>query len=147
MRPIEASYHISCDKAMLDIPFIHDWLSRESYWALNIPLAIVERSIQHSLCFGLYYQSAQVGFARVVSDFATFAYLADVFIIPDHRQKGLSKMLMREVMQHKDLQQLRRWMLATRDAHGLYQQFGFTALPLPERIMQFQQITGYAVST
>ncbi|MGB4776062.1 MAG: GNAT family N-acetyltransferase, partial [Daejeonella sp.] len=122
---------ISTDKSKLDISIIHNFLSTESYWAKNIPLEIVEKSIQNSLCFGVYHYSKQIGFARLITDYATFAYLADVFILPDYRRKGLSKLLMEEIKFHPDLQNLRRWLLGTADAHTLYQQFGFTPLARP----------------
>ena len=131
------TYDISTDPTRLDVALIHRWLSEQSYWAKGIPREIVERSIEGSLCFGIYHQTqGQVGFARVVSDKATFAYLADVFVLDAHRGQGLSKRLMQAVMDHPDLQGLRRWLLATWDAHGLYAQFGFVPLAKPERIME-----------
>lgn len=131
------TYDISADPTRLDVALIHRWLSEQSYWAKGVPREIVERSIEGSLCFGIYHQTqGQVGFARVVSDKATFAYLADVFVLDAHRGQGLSKRLMQAVMDHPDLQGLRRWLLATWDAHGLYAQFGFVPLAKPERIME-----------
>ena len=131
------TYDISADPTRLDVALIHRWLSEQSYWAKGVPREIVERSIEGSLCFGIYHQTqGQVGFARVVSDKATFAYLADVFVLDAHRGQGLSKRLMQAVMDHPDLQGLRRWLLATGDAHGLYAQFGFVPLAKPERIME-----------
>ena len=124
----QEGYRISTDPRLLSVHRIHQYLSTESYWAQQIPLAVVERSIAHSLCFGIYHLDEQVGFARVVTDRATFAYLADVFILDAHRGKGLSKWLMETIQSHPDLQGLRRWMLGTRDAHGLYEQFGWTVL-------------------
>lgn len=118
-------YRISTDKSQLQPDIIQSFLATESYWAKDIPKNIVEKGISNSLCFGVYENATQVGFARVISDFATFAYLCDVFIITEHRGKGLSKWLMEIVMQHPDLQNLRRWTLATRDAHELYRKFGF----------------------
>ena len=132
-------YTISTDKNLLDVGLIHRYLSEDSYWAKNIPKAVVEKAIGHSLCFGIYQETAQIGFARVITDRATFAYLADVFVLTGHRGKGLSKWLMEEIMAHPDLQGLRRFMLATSDAHGLYAQFGFKALDAPERIMQINR--------
>lgn len=129
-------YSISTDKARLDVAMIHRYLSTESYWALNIPREIVERSIENSLCFGVYLADAQVGFARVITDQATFAYLSDVFILPEHRGNGLSKQLMQTISDWPTLQGLRRWMLATNDAHALYAQFGFTTPDQPELLMQ-----------
>ena len=134
---------ISTDKTKLNIGVIHDYLSKESYWAKNIPLAIVKKSIKGSLCFGLYHKKVQVGFARVVTDHATFGYIADVFILNEYRGKGLSKWLMEVIMNHPNLQGLRRWMLATRDAHGLYAQFGFLPLDKPERIMGLRPFEEY----
>lgn len=115
---------------------IHQFLSQESYWAQNRALEQTKRAIENSLCFGLYHEEQQIGFARVVSDCATFAYLGDVFILKEFRGRGLSKWLMQTIVEHPDLQGLRRWLLATRDAHGLYEQFDFTALKLPERWME-----------
>lgn len=132
-------YSISTDKELLDMAVIHQYLSVESYWAKNIPLEVVKRSVEHSLCFGVYHHSTQIGFARVVTDKATFAYLADVFILPQHRGKGLSKWLVATIHAHPDLQGLRRWILGTKDAHGLYAQFGWQ--PLPEEIVpRFMQL-------
>lgn len=136
-------YTIDTDKSRLDIPLIHQFLSQQSYWAQNIPLEIVERSIANSLCFGVYLGDAQVGFARVISDQATFAYLADVFILPEHRGRGLSKLLMKTISDWPTLQGLRRWLLATNDAHKLYEQFGFAALDQPELIMHRKRGKSY----
>jgi len=127
-------YEISTDRSRLDVGLIHDFL-RSSYWAQGIPRAVVERSIQHSLCFGAFLGGRQVGFARVISDFASFAYVADVFVVPEHRGRGISKLLMRAIIEHPDLQGLRRILLATRDAHGLYAQFGFEPLAHPAHFM------------
>lgn len=116
---------ISTDKSKLDIDLIHEFLSCESYWAVGIPRGTVVRSIENSLCFGVYDNANQIGFARVISDFATYAYVADVFILEPYRERGLGKELMASIMAHPDLQGLRRWSLGTRDAQGLYAQFGF----------------------
>jgi GNAT superfamily N-acetyltransferase len=132
---IKDDFIISTDKAKLDVELIHHYLCHESYWAKNIPMPVVEKSIEGSFCFGIYHGSRQVGFARVITDHASFAYLADVFVIESYRGRGLSKWLMGTIMNHPDLQGLRRWLLATRDAHGLYAQFGFTPLDKPDRIM------------
>jgi GNAT superfamily N-acetyltransferase len=129
-------YEISTDTHRLNVEVIHNFLAEESYWAPGIPLGIVERAIQHSLCFGVYHHTAQVGFARVVTDKSTFALLADLFILRAHRGKGLSKWLMRCVVGHEDLQGLRRLLLLTSDAHGLYRQFGFQELGNPSRFME-----------
>ena len=128
-------YEITCDRTRLDIDAIHGFLS-QAYWSPGIPRALVERAMANSLCFGVFHQGQQVGFARVVTDKATFAYLADVYILPEHRGKGLSRRLMERVIQHPDLQGLRRFLLATRDAHALYAKFGFKPLAAPERIME-----------
>ena len=128
-------YLISTDKSLLDVDAVHQFLSQSSYWAENIAKSVVQKSIDHSLCFAVYHQNKLVGFARVISDFATFAYLADVFIVQGHRGKGLSKWLMQTIVEHPHLQGLRRFTLATRDAHGLYAQFGFTLFDKPERWM------------
>ena len=128
-------YQVSTDPARLDVELIHGFL-RESYWAEGIPRDIVARAIQNSLCFGAYSRNQQIAFARVVSDFATFAYLADVFVLAPWRGRGISKALMAEIVRHPDLQNLRRWLLGTKDAHGLYQRYGFTAPRFPERHME-----------
>jgi len=128
-------YLLTTDKSKIDVEIVHDFLSR-SYWAESIPLEIVQKSIDNSLCFAIYRNNKLIGFARVISDFATFAYLADVFILPGERGKGLSKWLIATIMDHPRLQGLRRFTLATRDAHGLYAQFGFTPFDKPERWMQ-----------
>jgi len=132
---IQNKYLISTDKSRIDIVMVHDFLSH-SYWAEKIPKDVVRQSIDNSLCFGVFKEKKQVGFARVITDFATFAYLADVFILPGHRGKGLSKWLMQVIIEYPKLQGLRRFTLATRDAHGLYTQFGFTPFDKPERWMQ-----------
>lgn len=124
----KGDYLISTDPGLLNIEIVHTYLSQESYWAKNIPRNVVEKSVANSLCFGMYYLEKQIGFARLITDKATFAYLADVFIIDEHRKKGLSKWLMEIIQVHPEVQGLRRWMLGTRDAHSLYEQFGWTAL-------------------
>ena len=128
-------YTISTERHRLDIAAIHRFLS-QSYWSPGIPVATVERAIANSICFGLFHDRQQVGFARVVTDTATFAYLADVYVLDAHRGRGLSKWLMEVIMRHDDLQGLRRFMLATRDAHGLYRQFGFVPLGKPSAMME-----------
>jgi GNAT superfamily N-acetyltransferase len=119
---------VSTDPSLLDIDVIHHYLSTGSYWAINIPRETVERSLQNSICFGVYHLQQQIGLSRVITDKATFAYLADVFILPEYRGKGLSKWMMEVIHAHPELQGLRRWMLGTKDAHGLYEQYGWTAL-------------------
>jgi GNAT superfamily N-acetyltransferase len=127
---------ISTDPARLDLDVIHNFLSN-CYWAKGVPREVVARSIEHALCFGVYDGSgAQVGFARVISDFATVAYVGDVFVLDSHRGQGRGKWLMECITQHPALQGLRRWILTTRDAHGLYQQVGFTPVKFPERYME-----------
>jgi GNAT superfamily N-acetyltransferase len=136
---------ISTDRARLDLDVIHTFLTN-CYWAKGIPREVVAKSIDHSLCFGIYDgRSAQVGFARVVSDFATVAYLGDVFVLESHRGHGLSKWMMECITQHPSLQGLRRWILLTRDAHGLYSQFGFTPVKAPERYMELHRADVYEI--
>jgi GNAT superfamily N-acetyltransferase len=132
----ESEIIISTDKKLLQINLIHEFLHEESYWAKDRTLEQTKRAIENSLCFGVYFETRQIGFARVVSDFATFAYIGDVFILQEFRRNGLSKLLMEAMLSHKDLQGLRRWVLATKDAHGLYEQFDFSGLRFPERWME-----------
>jgi GNAT superfamily N-acetyltransferase len=155
-------FMISTDKGKLDFKFIHNYLCFESYWAKNIPATVVEKSIDGSCCFGLFvkedsltsekvldssnnFLERRIGFARVVTDQATFGYLADVFIVEQYRGKGLSKWLMKTIMNYEALQGLRRWLLATKDAHGLYAKFGFSALDIPELFMGFKAFDEYPV--
>jgi len=137
--PIESrrgEFLISTDPARLDFEVIHGYLTT-SYWAKGIPRETVERAARNSLCFGVYTSSgSQIGFARIVSDFATFAYLADVFVLESHRGQGLGKFLMESIKQHPKLQGLRRWTLSTKDAHTLYAQYGFAPLQWPDRYME-----------
>ena len=135
-EPLLADYEISTDADRLDVEIIHTFLAQDSYWSRGIPRPIVERAIENSLCFGVYHRTGQVGFARIVTDRSTFALLADVFILEQHRGKGLSKWLMRCVVAHQDLQGLRRLLLLTSDAHGLYSQFGFEPIGSPSRFME-----------
>lgn len=128
-------YTFSTDKAKLNVDYIHHYLSVESYWAKNIPLHIIEKSIEGSLCYAVYYNDRQVGFARVITDSATYAYLADVFIDIEHRGKGLSKDLMRFILDSDYIKVIRRFMLATLDAHSLYAQFGFESQEGNKRLM------------
>ncbi|MES2734505.1 MAG: GNAT family N-acetyltransferase [Bacteroidota bacterium] len=137
LQSLPEGFTISTDKAPLDIEMIHQFLSH-SYWAKNIPIATVRQSIEHSLCFGVYHHGQQVGFARIISDFTTMAYLCDVFISESYRGRGLSKQLMVAIKAHPQLQDLRRWVLGTADAHGLYAQFGFVPLEYPERSMEIK---------
>jgi GNAT superfamily N-acetyltransferase len=130
------NYVISTDAARLDLAMIHKYLSGSAYWAMGRPLEMVRRSIENSLPFGVYEDGAQIGFARVVTDYATFAWLADVFVLPEFRGRGIGKWLIGVIMEHPRLPGLRRWILATKDAHGLYAQYGFTPLSAPERFME-----------
>ena len=130
------NFETSTDKRRLDIEMIHRFLSEESYWAKTRTLDQTRTAIENSLCFGMYLDDRQIGFARVVSDFATFAYIGDVFVLAEYRGSGLSKRLMETIIAHPKLQGLRRWVLATRDAHGLYEQFEFSSLRFPERWME-----------
>ena len=134
---MDAELEISTDAARLDIDLIHRFLET-SYWAKGRRRSVVERSIRNSLCFGAYLAGRQVAFARVVSDRAVFAYLMDVFVVPEFRGRGISKTLLRSVLSHPDLQNLRVFLLATRDAHDLYSQFGFRPLGRPERWMAIE---------
>ena len=127
---------VDTDPARLDRALVHRWLSQESYWAKGVPRAVVERAIDHSLCFGAYVGAAQVGFARMVTDRATFAYLADVFVLSEHRGNGYSQRIMDAILAHPDLQGLRRMLLATSDAHGLYAKNGFAPLAKPATFME-----------
>ncbi len=126
---------VTTDRSRLDLDVIHGFLTT-SYWARGIPRETVARSMEHSLCFGAFDEGRQIGFARVVSDHATFAYICDVFALESHRGSGVGKSLMAAIMSHPELQGLRRWTLFTRDAHGLYRQFGFGAAAHPERLME-----------
>ena len=134
---VRGGYRISTDASLLDVDMIHHYLAHESYWSAGIERATVERFLRHSLCFGVYALDGgprrQVGFARLVTDYTTFAWLADVFILDAYRGRGLGKWLVESILAHPDCQGLRRWMLATRDAHGLYTQYGFHALEKPDQ--------------
>lgn len=134
---------ISTSRERLDLDVVHGFLTK-CYWAKGIPREIVARSIEHALCCGIYNgEGAQVGFARVISDFATIAYVGDVFVLETHRGQGLGKWLMQCITQHPALQNLRRWILTTRDAHGLYSQVGFTPVKAPERFMELHRPNVY----
>ena len=127
---------ISTDTNKLDVDVIHRFLSESSYWASGMPRDLLERALENSLCFGAYDGDALVGFARVVTDYATFGYIADVFVLPPYRGQGIGKQLMQAMKNHPDLQRLRRWHLVTRDAHQLYASAGFRPLEVPERHME-----------
>jgi GNAT superfamily N-acetyltransferase len=135
MEIADKGFIFSDDKNKIDIAAVHHFLSTSSYWAMGIPIETVAKSVKNSLCFGIYKEQRQVGFARWVTDGATFAYLADVYVLEEFRGLGLSKSLMSLMMFHEELQGLRRYQLATRDAHTLYQQYGFKALEQPENSM------------
>jgi GNAT superfamily N-acetyltransferase len=130
---------ISTDKQKLNIDLIHSYLSRESYWAKDRDMEIVKTSIDNSLCFGVYLENKQIGFARVVSDYSVFAWIMDVFILEDYRGNGYGKNLMSAIMAHEKLQNLQRWGLGTEDAHGLYEQFGFKPLSKPQNMMEISK--------
>ena len=129
-------FTISTDSTRLDLTVIHDFLANQSYWVPGIPFRFVEISIEHSLNFGLYHEEKQIGFARLLTDYVRFAYLMDVFILEEYRGKGLGKWLMECVFNHPALQDVRRWMLATWDAHDLYARYGFEPLARPDRFME-----------
>jgi GNAT superfamily N-acetyltransferase len=130
------SLHISTDRADLDVALIHRFLSEQSSWAVGIPRAVLDRALDNSLCFGGFVDRRQVAFARVITDYATFANLVDVFVLPEYRGLGYSKLLMKAVIAHPSLKGLRRFTLATGDAHALYAQFGFTPPQRPESLME-----------
>lgn len=138
MQPVteqRGPFKISTDTTLLQRAVIHRYLAEDSYWAQGVPMEIVERSIANSLCFGIYHEGVQVGFARVITDRATYGYLADVFVLPAFRGQGLSKWLMEVILAHPELQTIRRMALLTQDAQGLYAQFGFVTFEYPERFM------------
>ena len=137
-------YCVSTDKAKLDLDAIHKFLSIEAYWCLNIPKSKVQLAIENSLCFGVYQNNKQIGFARVITDLSTIAYLGDVYILPEFRGKGLSKWLMETIMTYPTLQGLRRWILLTGDAHGLYRQFGWTDIAEPSKWMELHNKNAYS---
>jgi GNAT superfamily N-acetyltransferase len=135
---------ISTDKTKLDLDSIHEFLSTKAYWCLNIPKEKVQTAIQNSVCFGVYQKKKQIGLARVISDFSTIAYLGDVYILEEYRGHGLSKWLMETIMSYPDLQGLRRWILLTGDAHGLYRQFGWTDIADPSVWMEVHNKNVYS---
>jgi len=140
------TYTVSTDPGRLDAVAVHAFLTT-SYWATDIPLELVERSLSGSLCFGLYTPEGQVGLVRVITDKATFAYMSDVYVLPEHRGQGLGRWLVDCVMQSPQLQGLRRWMLVTLDAHGLYEQVGFQPLAHPSRVMEINRIGMYQATS
>lgn len=136
MTTNDSSFQVSTDQSRLDIPMIYRFLSEQSSWAVGISRPLVERAIENSLCFGAYLDGRQIGFARVVTDFATFGNMVDVFVLPEYRGHGYGKQLVAAVLRHPSLQRLRRFTLATSDAHSLYARFGFTPLSKPETLME-----------
>jgi GNAT superfamily N-acetyltransferase len=130
------TFEITTDLSRIDLDRVHDWIARKSYWAGQMPRNVFDRAVEGSLCFGAIEKDLTVGFARVISDRATFAYVSDVFVDPARRGIGIGKSIMAAVTVHPDLQDLRRWILATRDAHGLYARYGFAPVAAPERIME-----------
>ena len=141
-----AEYEVTLDPGRIDIEAIHAFLS-SSYWAANIPIAVLRKAIDNSMCVAAFAAGEQVGFARVVTDRATFAYLADVYVLEGHRGQGLSRRLVAALLEHPELQGLRRLMLVTRDAHGLYEKLGFTPLAHPERVMELHRPGVYTAAT
>lgn len=137
------SFLLSTDPAKIDLPTVHRYLSESSYWAKNIPFDVFRTSVQNALCFGIYENGRQAGFARVITDKATFGYIGDVFILDAYRGRGLSKWLMQCILEHPELQGFRRWLLATADAHGLYAQSGFHSLAKPDRWMELHNPNVY----
>lgn len=144
---IAAAIEITTNLPRIDLDRVHEWLSRKSYWAGQMPRAVFDRAVGGSLCFGALKNGATVGFARVISDRATFAYLSDVFVDPAHRGTGISKAMMGAVVAHPELQDLRLWVLATADAHGLYARYGFSPLASAQRYMERRDADVYARMT
>jgi len=142
LEKVRPPFLVSNDPAKLDLEVIHGFLS-SSYWSPGIPLAVLQRAIAGSLCFGLYHHGSQIGFARIVTDHATFAYLCDVFVLEEYRGRGLGHWLIQTLTEHPDLQSLRRMVLVTRDAHGLYEKFGFSPLVRPEGYMELHRPNVY----
>jgi GNAT superfamily N-acetyltransferase len=138
-----SGFLFSTDKTRLQLPVVHDYLSNRSYWAPKIPQHVVQKSIDNSLCIGIFKDGSQVGFARIVTDYATFGYLADVFILEPFRGRGLSKKMMEFIFTFDFIPGLRRFLLATQDAHGLYRQFGFGVINRPDRFMDINKPTIY----
>lgn len=135
----QRGFIISTDKSLIDFEVVYNYLNNDSYWAKGIQRERMKRAIDNSICFGVYHNGKQAGFTRVITDMATFAYLCDVFILPEYRRLGLSKWLMQTIKQYPEFRGLRRWSLATLDAHGLYEQFGFTELSNPKRWMEIYE--------
>jgi GNAT superfamily N-acetyltransferase len=138
----QPEYTVSTDQSRFDVEMIYAFLT-SCYWAQGVPRDVVQRSIENALCFGVFDGDAQVGFARVITDRATYAYIGDVFVLESHRGRGLGKRLMQAIMEHPELQGFRRWSLVTSDAHGLYEQFGFTTLSRPQDYMELRDLDVY----
>lgn len=132
----KGDFTITTDQKDFDFEMLFQYLSKESYWAEGIPMSVLKKAVSNSMSFALFFKNEQIGFARVITDYSTFGYLADVFIIHEYRGQGLSRWLMDYISAHPELQGFRRWLLATRDAHGLYAKYGFTPLSKPERMME-----------
>jgi GNAT superfamily N-acetyltransferase len=150
MKPVtiqHGEFIISSDKQLMDVGAIHHWLSNESYWAKGIPFHTVQQAFEHSYTAGILRDGKQVAYARFITDYATFAYLADVYVLPEFRGRGLSKALIGFMLDDSWIPGLRRISLATLDAHDLYRQFGFTPIALPERLMERVGITQYQPTT
>lgn len=143
MEWLKDSFKISTDDSLLDISAIHQYLSTESYWAKNISRERVERACKNSLCFGVYDGKKQIGLARVITDYAVHAHISDVYILPAYQRKGLGKWLLSCIMTYPDLKEVRRLSLGTRDAHGLYRQFGFSELTKPQNSMEYRNLDAY----
>lgn len=133
---MDKEFSISTDKNLLDINLIHNFLSNESYWAKGISKERIKKVIENSFCFGIYKDNKQIGFARVVSDLSSFAYLADVFVLKDYRGKGLASLLIKTILGYDNFKSIRRWLLATKDAHEIYKKLGFKSLENPEKFME-----------
>jgi GNAT superfamily N-acetyltransferase len=142
MKPVEfrkEEFAVSTDPARIQVPLVHHYLSCQSYWAQGRSIGTVSKSVDHSLCFGVYHHDSQVGFARVITDYAVFAYILDLFIIPEFQGQGLGKWLMSCILAHPDLQGPLKWVLTTRDAHGLYSQYEFKKLEVPGNWMELKK--------
>ncbi len=139
----QSTYTVSTDKSRLDLNLIYEFLNTESYWAKGIPRDTFEKSISGALCFGVYQGTKQVAFARIITDYATVAYLGDVFVLPEHRGQGISKLLLKTIHAHPEIQGLRRWILLTKDAHTLYEQAGWSPIKKPELWMELHNPDPY----
>lgn len=143
MTHLKGEFVLTTDKNLMNIAMIHQYLSEESYWAKDIPLALVEKSVNNSLNFGVFYKEQQIAYARVITDYSTIAYLGDVFVLSNFRGRGISKWLMKEITVHPALQGLRRWILLTADAHDLYNKYGWESIRQPEKWMEKTRLNPY----